>query len=87
MLNLGEKSVEESYPEPHERRARPHLYGAAHRRGPAGREGHARARDGLVGRLLPQPPPTWTPCPAREDTDEDFDMYLTSSRLALHSHR
>ena len=29
--------------------------------------------------------PNWTPCPAFEEDGEEYDLFLTSSRLALHT--
>ncbi len=86
VLNLGEKSLEESYPSPMND-ARAPIY--MEQLIDVGKQVEKVTRElGMDWWDVSSynPLPTWTPCPAREDTDEEYDLFLTSSRLALHSH-
>lgn len=85
-LNLGPKSVEEAYANPMSDARAPvymeHLVEVGEQVEKVTRELGMDFWD--VSSYNPLP--NWTPCPAYEDRDEEFDLFLTSSRLALHNH-
>ncbi len=85
-LNLGEKSVEEAYPSPlNDARAPIYMEQLID----AGEEVYRVTRElGMDWWDVSSynPLPVWSPCPAHEDTSEEYDLYVTSSRLPLHSH-
>lgn len=85
-LNLGPKSVEEAYANPLNDARAPvymeHLIDVGEQVKKVTRELGMDFWD--VSSYNPLP--NWTPCPAFEEDGEEYDLFLTSSRLALHTH-
>jgi len=85
-LNLGPKSVEEAYANPMSDARAPlymeHLIDAGEQVKEVTRELGMDFWD-----VSPYNPlPNWTPCPAYDEGGEEYDLFLTSSRLPLHCH-
>ena len=85
-LNLGPKSVEEAYANPLNDARAPvymeHLIDVGER---VKEVTHELGMD-FWDVSSYNPLPTWTPCPAYEEGGEEYDLFLTSSRLPLHCH-
>ncbi len=85
VINLGKKSVQESYPQPFTDGRVPvyleHFIDIGNKVKEVTRSIGMDWWDTSHYHPLAE----WRPCPAHEDSSEEYDMYLTSSRLPLHS--